>query len=106
MNFTEKITYHFFRGISKVIAKFSLRNQVVISQHITSILYQYIPKRKKVALKNLKTAFPECSDIWIQNTLKKCYKFFIYNFIQFLAFPKSTDSIKIQINGQVALDNA
>ena len=28
------------------------------------------------------------------------------NFIQFLAFPKSTDSIIIQINGQAALDNA
>ena len=106
MNFTDKITYHFLRTISKVIEKFSLRNQVVISQHIASILYHYIPKRKKVAIKNLKTAFPEYSDIWIQNMLKKCYKFFIYNFIQFLAFPKSTDSIKIQINGQTALDDA
>tara|TARA_B100000929_G_scaffold70325_1_gene53710 strand:- start:410 stop:1267 length:858 start_codon:yes stop_codon:yes gene_type:complete len=106
LNFTDKITYHFLRAISKVIAKFSLRNQVVISQHIASILYYYIPKRRKVAIKNLRTAFPEYSDIWIQNMLKKCYKFFIYNFIQFLAFPKSTDSIKIQINGQVALDNA
>ena len=106
MNFTDKITYHFLRTISKVIGKFSLRNQVVLSQHIASILYYYIPKRRKVAIKNLRTAFPEYSDIWIQNMLKKCYKFFIYNFIQFLAFPKSTDSIKIQINGQVALDNA
>lgn len=106
MNFTDKITYHFLKTISKVIGKFSLRNQVVISQHIASILYHYIPKRKKVAIKNLKTAFPEYSDIWIQNMLKKCYKFFIYNFIQFLAFPKSTDSIKIQINGQTALDDA
>ena len=106
MNFTDKITYHFLRVISRVIAKFSLQNQVAISQHIASILYHYIPKRKKVAIKNLKTAFPECSDTWIQNTLKKCYKFLCYNFIQFLAFPKSTDSIKIQINGQVALDNA
>ena len=106
MNFTDKITYHFLRVISRVIAKFSLQNQVAISQHIASILYHYIPKRKKVAIKNLKTAFPEYSDKWIQNTLKKCYKFLSYNFIQFLAFPKSTDSIIIQINGQAALDNA
>ena len=106
MNFTDKITYHFLRVISRVIAKFSLQNQVVISQHIASILYHYIPKRKKVAIKNLKTAFPEYSDKWIQSTLKKCYKFLSYNFIQFLAFPKSTDSIIIQINGQAALDNA
>ena len=106
MKFTDKITYHFLRAISKFIAKFSLQNQVAISQHIASILYHYIPKRKKVAIKNLKTAFPEYSDKWIQSTLKKCYKFLSYNFIQFLAFPKSTDSIIIQINGQAALDNA
>jgi KDO2-lipid IV(A) lauroyltransferase len=83
-----------------------LRTQIIISQNIASVLYHYIPKRKNVAIKNIQTAFPKCSDIWVANTLKKCYKFFAYNFIQFLALPKSTDSIKIQINGQTALDNA
>ena len=106
MNFTHKITYHILSVISKFFTKLSLRTQIVISQHIASILYHYIPKRKDVATKNLKTAFPEHSDIWIENTLKNSYKFFSYNFIQFLAFPKSTNSIKIQVNGQSALDNA
>jgi len=106
LNFTHKITYHFLSFISNLVTKLSLRTQIIISQHIASVLYYYIPKRKNVAIKNIKTAFPECSDIWVANTLKKCYKFFAYNFIQFLALPKSTDSIKIQINGQTALDNA
>ena len=106
MNFTHKITYHFLSFISNLVTKLSLRTQIIISQHIASVLYYYIPKRKNVAIKNIKTAFPECSDLWIANTLKNCYKFFAYNFIQFLALPKSTDSIKIQINGQTALDNA
>ena len=106
MNFTHKITYHFLSFISNLVTKLSLRTQIIISQHIASVLYYYIPKRKNVAIKNIKIAFPECSDLWIANTLKNCYKFFAYNFIQFLALPKSTDSIKIQINGQPALDNA
>ena len=106
MNFTHKITYHFLSFISNLVTKLSLRTQIIISQHIASVLYYYIPKRKNVAVKNIQTAFPKCSDIWVANTLKKCYKFFAYNFIQFLALPKSTDSIKIQINGQPALDNA
>ena len=106
MNFTHKITYHFLSFISNLVTKLSLRTQIIISQHIASVLYYYIPKRKNVAIKNIQTAFPKCSDIWVANTLKKCYKFFAYNFIQFLALPKSTDSIKIQINGQTALDNA
>ena len=106
MNFTHKITYHFLGFISNLVTKLSLRTQIIISQHIASVLYYYIPKRKNVAIKNIQTAFPKCSDIWVANTLKKCYKFFAYNFIQFLALPKSTDSIKIQINGQTALDNA
>ena len=106
MNFTHKITYHFLGFISNLVTKLSLRTQIIISQNIASVLYHYIPKRKNVAIKNIQTAFPKCSDIWVANTLKKCYKFFAYNFIQFLALPKSTDSIKIQINGQTALDNA
>ena len=106
MNFTHKITYYFLGFISNLVTKLSLRTQIIISQNIASVLYHYIPKRKNVAIKNIQTAFPKCSDIWVANTLKKCYKFFAYNFIQFLALPKSTDSIKIQINGQPALDNA
>ena len=106
MNFTHKITYHFLGFISNLVTKLSLRTQIIISQNIASVLYHYIPKRKNVAIKNIQTAFPKCSDIWVANTLKKCYKFFAYNFIQFLALPRSTDSIKIQINGQTALDNA
>ena len=106
MNFTHKITYYFLGFISNLVTKLSLRTQIIISQNIASVLYHYIPKRKNVAIKNIQTAFPKCSDIWVANTLKKCYKFFAYNFIQFLALPKSTDSIKIQINGQTALDNA
>ena len=101
-----KITYHFLSFLSLVLRKISLKNQIIISQHIASILFHYIPKRKNIAINNIKIAFPEKSGKWINNTLKNCYKFLSYNFIQFLAFPDSTNSIKIHINGQEELDKA
>ena len=78
----------------------------MISQKISSILFNYIPKRKNTALKNLKIAFPHKSDEWINTTLKKCYKFFTYNFLQFLAFPFNPNSIKIKVVGKKYLNNA
>ena len=106
MNLIDKITYHFLSGLSIVLRKIPLKNQLILSQHIASILFHYIPKRKNIAVNNIKISFPERSDKWIINTLKNCYKFLVYNFIQFLAFPESTNSIKIQINGQEELDKA
>jgi len=89
-----------------VLRKLTLKNQLIISQHIASILFHYIPKRKSLAMDNIKIAFPDKSNKWINNTLKNCYKFLSFNLIQFLAFPESTNSIKIQINGQEELDKA
>ena len=106
MKLIDNITYYFLTGISLVLRKLSLKNQLIISQHIASILFHYIPKRKSIAVNNIKIAFPEKSYKWINNTLKNCYKFLSFNFIQFLAFPESTNSIKIQINGQEELDKA
>ena len=73
---------------------------------MASIFYNYIPKRKETALKNIKIAFPNKSEAQINQILKNCYQFFTYNFIQFMAFPLKTDSIKIEIIGKDFLDDA
>ena len=106
MNQIGKITYLLLSALSSILSKLSLNNHVKISQHLASIFYHYIPKRKNVALKNLNIAFPNHSDEWIEKTLKNCYKFLTFNFIQFLAFPKSTKKIKIKVIGQNLLDQA
>lgn len=100
------MTYYFLKFLSLILKKISLKNQVVISQNIASILFHYVSKRKDVATKNIKIAFPEKSDECVNNILKNCYKFLCYNFIQFLTFPLSSNSIKIKVNGQLELDNA
>ena len=100
------MTYHALSVLSSILKILSVRKLHILSQNIASILFNYIPKRKNTALKNLKIAFPDKSDEWINTTLKKCYSFFTYNFLQFLAFPFNPNSIEIEVVGKKYLNNA
>ena len=106
MNLYHKITYNALSILSSVLNILSARKLHIISQNIASIFFNYVPKRKNTALKNLKIAFPDKSDEWINTTLKKCYNFFTYNFLQFLAFPFNPNSIEIEVVGKKYLNNA
>ena len=100
------MTYNALSVLSSILKILSVRKLHIISQNIASILFNYIPKRKNTALKNLKIAFPDKSDEWINTTLKKCYNFFNYNFLHFLAFPFDPNSIEIEVVGRKYLNNA
>ena len=100
------MTYNALSALSSILKILSVRKLNIISQNIASILFNYIPKRKNTALKNLKIAFPDKSDKWINTTLKECYNFFTYNFLQFLTFPFDPNSIEIEVVGRRYLNNA
>ena len=100
------MTYSALSVLSSILKILSVKKLHILSQNIASILFNYIPKRKNTALKNLKIAFPDKSDEWINTTLKKCYSFFTYNFLQFLAFPFDPNSIEIEVVGKKYLNNA
>ena len=100
------MTYNALCVLSNILKILSVKKLHIISQNIASIFFNYIPKRKDTALKNLKIAFPDKSDEWINTTLKKCYNFFTYNFLQFLAFPFDPNSIEIEVVGRKYLNNA
>ncbi len=106
MTIYHKITYKTLSVLSIILKIFSTKKLYVISQNLASIFFNYIPKRKKTALKNLKIAFPNKSDEWINTTLKKCYNFFVFNFLQFLAFPFDSNCIEIEVVGEKHLKNA
>ena len=106
MNLYHRITYNALSILSNILNILSARKLYIISQNIASIFFNYIPKRKNTALKNLKIAFPDKSDEWINTTLKKCYIFFTYNFLQFLAFPFNHNSIEVKVIGKKYLNNA
>ena len=100
------MTYFALRVLSRILKIFSIKKLHTISQKLASIFFNYVPKRKETSLKNLKIAFPDKSDGWINTTLKKCYNFFIFNFLQFLAFPFDPNSIEIEVVGEKHLKNA
>ena len=83
MTVYHRVTYKALSALSNILKILSVRKLNIISQNIASILFNYIPKRKDTAVKNLKIAFPDKSDEWINSTLKECYNFFTYNFLQF-----------------------
>lgn len=64
------------------------------------ILYYLVPIRKKQVFDNLNLAFPDKPSSWYLKTAKDSYKFFINNFVQFLAFPKSFFKSTINVKGQ------
>ena len=101
-----KLTYYALGILSSILRILSNRKLHIISQNIASIFFNFIPKRKNTALKNLKIAFPDKSDEWINTTLKKCYNFFTFNFLQFLAFPLDPNSVEIEVLGKKYLNYA
>jgi KDO2-lipid IV(A) lauroyltransferase len=76
-----------------------------LSNFLYIILFYLVPIRKKQAFKNLNLAFPYKSSAWYFKTTKDSYKFFISNFIQFFAFPKSYLKSTIKVKGQKLLNN-
>ena len=105
MKLSHKITYIFFKTLSFClrISPQWIRN--LLSNILYIILYYLIPIRKKQVFKNLNLAFHDKPSAWYFKTGKDCYKFFINNFIQFFAFPKSYLISTITVKGQNLLYN-
>ncbi len=76
-----------------------------MSNILYMILYYLVPIRKKQVFKNLNLAFQDKSSAWYLKTAKSSYKFFINNFVQFFAFPKSFFKSTITIKGQNLLND-
>lgn len=105
MKLSHKITYLFLKILS-VCLRISpqwIRN--LLSNILYMILYYLVPIRKKQVFKNLNLAFQDKSSAWYLKTAKSSYKFFINNFVQFFAFPKSFFKSTITIKGQNLLND-
>lgn len=105
MKLSHKTTYIFLRILSFClrISPQWIRN--ILSKILYILLYYLIPIRKKLVLKNLNLAFPVEPLDWHIKTAKDSYKFFINNFVQFLAFPKSFSKSTIKVKGQKLLND-
>ena len=89
MNFKDQLTYQLLKIISNISRNSSEYSRKNFATKLAAFIYNFIPIRKKEALNNLKTAFPEMNNYWIRKQLKGAYKIVINNFIDFLSLPDS-----------------
>ncbi len=78
-----------------------LRNAPTFAYKITykiiySLLFHVLKMRKRVVLKNIQWAFPEKDAKWHNQVMKKSYKFYTKEFLEFIAYPKFYDIKKIK----------
>ena len=89
MKLTHKLTYKLLRCFSKWLQTRSHYRNQIFSQKLSGFFFHCIPIRKHVAASNIARSFPKRSSQWKLNVLKKCYQYFMHNFIQFFSFPSS-----------------
>ena len=104
MKTSHQITYYTLILLKKCMSAMSAKSRYQFASKLASVLYYYVPKRKKQVIKNLDRAFPEWSGLKVENLIKKIYIFFTHNMVQFFAFPKSWDGIEIEVSGKDVLD--
>jgi len=92
--------YFFLKAFS-----FYLRNAPTFAYKITykiiySLLFHVLKMRKKVILKNLQWAYPEKDEAWHNEVMKKTYKFYTKEFLDFIAYPKFYDLTKVKFKNE------
>jgi len=104
MKLSHKITYIFLKTLAFCLRISPQWIKTLFSNILYTILYYFVPIRKKKVFHNLKLAFPDKSSSWYLITAKDSYKFFINNFVHFLSFPKSFLKSTLNIKGQNLLN--
>ena len=106
MNIKDKFTYRLLHVISRRMRQLPNLKRSQLANKLGAFAYNRIPVRKKQAFNNIKKAFPEETDAWIDNVLKGTYRLVSSNILEFLALPKSLESINFRIDNQHILDEA
>ena len=106
MNYKEKFTYQFLQFLSRHLNNIDQRRRVFYVNVLAGFIYKFIPIRKKVALKNIKIAFPKQNLKWAKKVLKGSYRIVIKNFIDFLSIPAIVEQSNFKIKNLKILEDA
>ena len=106
MSIKDKLTYQALLIFKAFLSIIGAKNRFWIANILSNLIYYLIPIRKGVAKRNLKIAFPLLSDKKLNKTIHNTYKFFVHNLIEFCAFPKPMNEIKIKIRGKKHIETA
>lgn len=83
----EKITEWTLQLLATVIRKFSHPIQFQFGKQIGHLLQFFLPERQKIALQNLRRAFPDRDPQWYSEILKKSFENLGIVFCELLALP-------------------
>ncbi|MBC8345821.1 MAG: lysophospholipid acyltransferase family protein [Candidatus Marinimicrobia bacterium] len=106
MTLKEQFTYRLLHVISRRLRRLPNSARFRFAHKLGAFVFNRIPVRKKQAIQNIKTAFPNKSDAWIKNVLKGSYRLVSTNFMTLLAFPNSFESINFRVENQYIIDEA
>jgi len=106
MNYKEKFTYQFLQFLSRHLNNIDQRRRFFYVDVLAGFIYKFIPIRKKVALKNIKIAFPKQNLKWAKKVLKGSYRIVIKNFIDFLSIPAIVEESNFKIKNLKKLEDA
>ena len=106
MTLKDKFTYQLLNVIARQIRRLPPLSRVRLSNKLGAFAYNRLTIRKQEAFNNIKKAFPDKSNNWVNGVLKKTYSLTASNFLEFLAMPVSTKSINFRVEGQQILDEA
>lgn len=106
MNYKEKFTYQFLKLISGHLNKIDEKRRILYTNAVAGFVYKFIPVRKRVALNNIQTAFPNQDNEWAKEILKNSYRITIKNFIEFLSIPVSVKTSNFKIKNVEVLKDA
>ena len=106
MNYKEKFTYQFLQFLSRHLNNIDKRRRFFYVNVLAGFVYKFIPIRKKVALKNIKIAFPKQNLKWAKKVLKGSYRIVIKNFIDFLSIPTIVEESNFKIKNLKILEDA
>ena len=106
MNYKEKFTYQFLQFLSRHLNNIDQRRRFFYVNVLAGFIYKFIPIRKKVALKNIKIAFPKQNLKWAKKVLKGSYRIVIKNFIDFLSIPAIIEESNFKIKNLKILEDA
>ena len=106
MNYKEKFTYQFLQFLSRHLNNIDRRRRFFYVNVLAGFVYKFIPIRKKVALKNIKIAFPKQNLKWAKKVLKGSYRIVIKNFIDFLSIPAIVEESNFKIKNLKILEDA
>ena len=91
------ITYTIIKILSRLVSFLSRNQSIQSAKFFGLIINKIFPKRKKVAEKNLKIAFPDKSKSEIHNLIKLTYQHYMIVMFEFLR-QRYLKAKNIQIN--------